>query len=77
MDICLIEEEPHDGEVSAASEYPDISNARDGWTFDQVVLALKNQFDRQWDVVPIEGYRHDQRLAGHEGLIRPLADRLG
>ncbi|WP_051964600.1 sugar nucleotide-binding protein [Deinococcus misasensis] len=52
-------------------------NARDGWTFDQVVLALKHKFDRNWDVVPIEGYRHDQRLAGHEGLIRPLEDRLG
>ena len=53
------------------------ANARDGWTFDQVVNALKKKFDRNWDVVPTEGYKHDQRLAGHENLIRPLSDRIG
>ncbi|WP_189000519.1 sugar nucleotide-binding protein [Deinococcus roseus] len=52
------------------------ANAQDAWTFDQVVLALKKKFDRAWEVVPLAGYQHDQRLAGHEGWIRRLSERI-
>ncbi|WP_139806488.1 sugar nucleotide-binding protein [Deinococcus hopiensis] len=52
------------------------SNARHGYTFDQVALALAARFERDWNVVPTEAFRRDQRLIGSEELMLDLAVQL-
>lgn len=53
------------------------SNADEGFTFDAVVLALKQAFARAaWCVRVHEDYRHDQRLLGGPVALPPLSARL-
>ncbi|HEX2013043.1 MAG TPA: sugar nucleotide-binding protein, partial [Roseateles sp.] len=54
------------------------SNAEEGWSFDRIVDALREQFGRSdWRIELHEDYRHDQRLlAGARRLMPPLSARL-
>ena len=53
------------------------SNAEAGHRFDQIVTALRAQFDRRhWIVQVHEDYRHDQRLVGGPVALPPLTHRL-
>jgi dTDP-4-dehydrorhamnose reductase len=53
------------------------SNADEGHSFDQIVLALKEQFSRAaWQVRVNEDYRHDQRLTGGSLTAPRLSARL-
>jgi dTDP-4-dehydrorhamnose reductase len=53
------------------------SNAREGRTFDAVVAALAQRFERRhWVIAPHDDYRHDQRLVGDEVRMPPLSQRL-
>lgn len=51
------------------------ANAQEAHPFDRIVLALREEFGRPWDVVAVDGYAHNQRLAGGPG-IAPLSARL-
>ena len=52
------------------------SNAEEGHTFDAIVRALAQRFERSdWSIVTHEEYRHDQRLRG-ETRLPPLSSRL-
>jgi len=51
-------------------------NADEAWRFDQVVRALALRFGRSWQIEATDGYRHDQRLIGHPGMLPPLSARL-
>jgi dTDP-4-dehydrorhamnose reductase len=53
------------------------SNARAGHSFDVIVAALAERFERSaWRIEPTDAYRHDQRLVGDEDRLPPLAARL-
>ncbi len=52
------------------------SNSAEAWRFDELVLALKAHFARDWQVEVTESYRHDQRLLGDEARMPPLSQRL-
>ena len=52
------------------------SNSAEAWRFDELVLALKAHFVRDWQVEVTESYRHDQRLLGDEERMPPLSQRL-
>jgi dTDP-4-dehydrorhamnose reductase len=53
------------------------SNAREGHTFDAIVAALADRFERgHWLIAPNDDYRHDQRLVGDEALMPSLSQRL-
>ena len=53
------------------------SNATRGHTFEAIVRALAQRFERGgWVVQANDDYAHDQRLVGHETLMPPLAARL-
>ena len=52
------------------------SNAHEAHTFDRIVAALKQEFDREaWVIEPHEKYRHDQRLIGWVAMLG-LSGRL-
>jgi dTDP-4-dehydrorhamnose reductase len=51
------------------------SNQETGYTFDQIVLALKAHLRRDWSVRVARSYEHDQRLVG-SGLLPALHDQL-
>lgn len=64
--LALIEQE-------ATGRFHLDSNAAPGHSFDAIVTALKRRFDRSaWAVEAVDGYRHDQRLVGHEHLMPAL-----
>lgn len=44
------------------------ANAETGWTYHQVVTALKEMLGRSWHVLPSEVPDHDQRLAGSDRI---------
>ena len=52
------------------------SNSAEAWRFDELALALKAHFARDWQVTVTESYRHDQRLLGDEARMPPLSQRL-
>ena len=53
------------------------SNAGEGHSFDLIVAALRQRFDREaWRIETHEDYRHDQRLLGGEALMPGLSERL-
>lgn len=53
------------------------SNTGTGHSFDSIVRALAKRFARaDWVVDVNSHYAHDQRLAGHEAWLSPLALRL-
>lgn len=52
------------------------SNAGEAWRFDEIARALAGRFGRDWQVVPHEDYRHDQRLVGGSLQLPPLSTRL-
>lgn len=52
------------------------SNAAEGHTFADVVLALARRFARTWVVQEHEDYRHDQRLVGGTLPVPPLSRHL-
>lgn len=55
----------------------DRSFAHDGWTFERIVRALAQRFERpHWRVEASDDYRHDQRLVGGPGHMPPLSSRL-
>lgn len=52
------------------------SNAVEGHTFESIVKALQQKFERpNWVIVAEEGYRHDQRLVGSVAMAA-LSTRL-
>ncbi len=53
------------------------SNADEGFSFAQIVAALKTRFARaQWQIRENTDYRHDQRLQGGGARLPPLSRRL-
>ncbi|MBW8760794.1 MAG: sugar nucleotide-binding protein [Burkholderiales bacterium] len=52
------------------------SNADEAWRFDEVALALAQEFGRDWQVEANEDYQHDQRLVGGPSGLPPLSARL-
>ncbi|MCK9688644.1 sugar nucleotide-binding protein [Scleromatobacter humisilvae] len=55
------------------------SNAAEAWRFDEIVMALKTRFARDW-TVEVDGsaaaYAHDQRLVGGSATLPALSTRL-
>lgn len=53
------------------------SNADEGHSFDRIVAALRERFQRhEWQLAVHEDYRHDQRLRGGGERMPGLAERL-
>ena len=52
------------------------SNAAEAWSFDELVRALADRFERDWQIEVTDDYRHDQRLLGHQHRIPTLSQRL-
>ena len=53
------------------------SNADEGHSFDRIVAALRERFERlHWQLAVHEDYRHDQRLRGGAERMPGLAERL-
>ena len=55
------------------------SNAAEAWRFDQVVVALRTRFERDWVVEADRSdaaYAHDQRLVGGAVALAGLSTRL-
>lgn len=53
------------------------SNAEEGHSFDRIVAALREQYQRHdWQLTVHEDYRHDQRLQGGAARLPGLSARL-
>lgn len=53
------------------------SNAGEVHSFDRIVVALAERFDRpHWQIAPNDDYVHDQRLIGGPVALPPLSARL-
>ncbi|UPQ89546.1 sugar nucleotide-binding protein [Vibrio sinaloensis] len=52
------------------------SNAKQGWSFYQLVCALKQKYAKPWQVIPSNDYQHDQRLHDDRIALPPLSERF-
>ncbi|MEF1289796.1 sugar nucleotide-binding protein [Vibrio sp. M260118] len=52
------------------------SNASDSWSFYELLCALKQHYDKAWQIVPCCDYQHDQRLHDERIALPPLSARF-
>ncbi len=52
------------------------SNLKDKWNFYELVCALKQHYNKPWQVLPSNDYHHDQRLTDERIALPPLSERF-
>lgn len=52
------------------------SNLKDKWNFYELVCALKQHYNKPWQVLPSSDYHHDQRLTDERIALPPLSERF-
>ena len=51
-------------------------NSNTDWSFFQIVTALKNYFNKDWNIVQTKDYEHDQRMIDDRIKIKTLNERF-
>lgn len=52
------------------------SNINEGWNFYELVCALKQHYNKNWQIIPNNSYQHDQRLKDERIALPPLSVRF-